>query len=433
MASTPTEYIFDSKLLQPTNITGVDEEEEEDKSVPVCQWDGCGTQCLSLQQLVAHLEHDHTIAASHYVCKWAGCPRQQKPFDARYKLVTHLRCHTGERPYKCTHDSCKRTFSRLENLKLHMRTHTGEKPYSCHHEGCEKKFNNTSDRAKHMKTHVTRKPYVCKHLGCSKAYTDPSSMRKHIKFSHRNKDRSTSYSAPSPEQLIHGSFSTYPKLAKSAPSTPRQVQKEQGSISPVYQLPVQTDALQSPTSLLYLQNGVQISTPTVQHHLQSTSVNQPMVVVMPVTRDSQRTVLLANQSIPFLTTANIIHPSVSRVGISTNSSRGCIESNANSSSHHMPPLVQFLQPQQQLLVVPQLQERTQSFTILQQPISPPAQILNCLAQPQTQVMVPVSSLTQSSHLTSSPSSCAPALSPTSVTGQVQPILLPVVPTTTPNH
>ena len=98
------------------------------------------------------------------------------------------------------------------------------------------KFNNTSDRAKHMKTHVTRKPYVCKHLGCSKAYTDPSSMRKHIKFSHRNKDRSTSYSAPSPEQLIHGSFSTYPKLAKSAPSTPRQVQKEQGSISPVYQL-----------------------------------------------------------------------------------------------------------------------------------------------------------------------------------------------------
>ena len=99
----------------------------------------------------------------------------------------------------------------------------------------------------------------------------------------------------------------------------------------------------------------------------------------------------------------------------------------------MPPLVQFLQPQQQLLVVPQLQERTQSFTILQQPISPPAQILNCLAQPQTQVMVPVSSLTQSSHLTSSPSSCAPALSPTSVTGQVQPILLPVVPTTTPNH
>ena len=405
MASTPAAYIFDSNLLPPTKITRADDDEEEDsKSVPACQWEGCGKQCLSIQQLVAHLEHDHTIKVSQYVCKWAGCTRQQKPFDARYKLVTHLRCHTGERPYKCTHDSCKRTFSRLENLKLHIRTHTGEKPYTCHHKGCEKRFNNTSDRAKHMKTHVTRKPYLCKYPGCNKAYTDPSSMRKHIKFSHRDKDRSASYSAPSPEQLIHNSFSAFPKLVKSAPSTPLQVEKEQETTSP--------NDVQATSSLLHLQNGVRIST---QQHLLSTSINQPLVFLMPVTRDSQQTLLLANQSVPLLTPANVIHPSVSGVSISTNSSR---ESNAN-----VLPLVRFLQPQQQLLVLP---ERTQSFTILTQPISPSAQI--CLAQPQTQLMVP---LTQS---TPSPSSCVtvPSSNP-SPTKQVQPILLPLVPTTTLNH
>ena len=123
------------------------------------------------------------------MCLWKGCLREKKPFDARYKLVTHLRCHTGERPYECLHVGCIRKFSRLENLKLHMRTHTGEKPYTCHHEGCGKRFNNTSDRAKHMKTHITSKPYICKHPGCGKAYTDPSSMRKHIKFAHQNHQR----------------------------------------------------------------------------------------------------------------------------------------------------------------------------------------------------------------------------------------------------
>lgn len=162
------------------------EEEEEPSIVPQCQWENCGAQFLSLQQLVTHLEHHHTLSTQQYICLWKDCTRQKKPFDARYKLITHLRCHTGERPYKCSHSGCNRRFSRLENLKLHTRTHTGEKPYTCHHEGCGKKFNNTSDRAKHMKTHVTRKPYVCKHPGCGKAYTDPSSMRKHIKYAHRS-------------------------------------------------------------------------------------------------------------------------------------------------------------------------------------------------------------------------------------------------------
>lgn len=150
-----------------------------------CQWQECTCTFSSLQQLVSHLEHNHTLSLQSFICLWRGCSRAKKPFDARYKLITHLRCHTGERPYKCSHSGCTRRFSRLENLKLHVRTHTGEKPYVCHHEGCEKKFNNTSDRAKHMKTHVTKKPYLCKYPGCNKAYTDPSSMRKHTKFAHK--------------------------------------------------------------------------------------------------------------------------------------------------------------------------------------------------------------------------------------------------------
>lgn len=166
-----------------------DSEGQDDSRPRLCLWNGCNQEFHTLSSLVAHLDRGHTLSMTKYTCHWKDCPRNLKPFDARYKLITHLRCHTGEKPFKCDVASCNRCFSRLENLKLHVRTHTGEKPYECHYEGCIKKFNNTSDRAKHMKTHVMRKPYACKHPGCDKSYTDPSSMRKHIKYSHRPKDK----------------------------------------------------------------------------------------------------------------------------------------------------------------------------------------------------------------------------------------------------
>ena len=200
----------------------------EQEEVHVCRWDECGQQFSSLSQLVSHLEHHHTLSLQHYTCHWSGCTRERKPFDARYKLVTHLRCHTGERPYHCTYQSCTRKFSRLENLKLHTRTHTGEKPYTCHHEGCGKRFNNTSDRAKHMKTHITRKPYICKYPGCGKAYTDPSSMRKHNKFAHLQSKpvRSSSgdgesnhYRRPPPPPVATSNQPLLPTTISSTPPT----------------------------------------------------------------------------------------------------------------------------------------------------------------------------------------------------------------------
>ncbi|NWI20104.1 GLIS3 protein, partial [Crypturellus soui] len=155
-----------------------------------CRWVECSALYEQQEDLVRHIEKIHIDQrkGEDFTCFWAGCPRRYKPFNARYKLLIHMRVHSGEKPNKCTFEGCKKAFSRLENLKIHLRSHTGEKPYLCQHPGCQKAFSNSSDRAKHQRTHLDTKPYACQIPGCTKRYTDPSSLRKHVK-AHSSKNQ----------------------------------------------------------------------------------------------------------------------------------------------------------------------------------------------------------------------------------------------------
>ncbi|XP_061589160.1 zinc finger protein GLIS3 [Cololabis saira] len=169
------------------------EEEEgelEDCGTHYCRWMDCSAVYDQKEELVRHIEKQHVDQrkAEDFTCYWVGCPRNLKPFNARYKLLIHMRVHSGAKPNKCSFEGCKKAFSRLENLKIHLRSHTGEKPYLCQHPGCHKAFSNSSDRAKHQRTHLDTKPYGCQVPGCSKRYTDPSSLRKHMK-SHSSNER----------------------------------------------------------------------------------------------------------------------------------------------------------------------------------------------------------------------------------------------------
>ena len=180
--------MLNDQNYQNNNIEDGDLDENGEKQ-NICRWIDCNQLFKEQDELVRHLEKAHIDQrkGEDFTCFWAGCQRRYKPFNARYKLLIHMRVHSGEKPNKCTFEGCDKAFSRLENLKIHLRSHTGERPYLCTHAGCTKAFSNSSDRAKHQRTHLDTKPYACSVPGCTKRYTDPSSLRKHVK-NHNQKD-----------------------------------------------------------------------------------------------------------------------------------------------------------------------------------------------------------------------------------------------------
>ncbi|KAG1742435.1 hypothetical protein EDB19DRAFT_614332 [Suillus lakei] len=87
-----------------------------------CLWDDCGVVFSHLPSLIEHIHSTHIgVHKSNYTCEWATCNRRGLAQTSRFALISHIRSHTGEKPFICSRPECDKSFTRSDALAKHMR------------------------------------------------------------------------------------------------------------------------------------------------------------------------------------------------------------------------------------------------------------------------------------------------------------------------
>ena len=84
-----------------------------------CKWNDCFMALPSVELLAKHISEVHVPQNSPFICGWQGCGRNDNPFNSKSSLVSHIRTHTGERPFKCL--ECPLDFTRADSLSKHVK------------------------------------------------------------------------------------------------------------------------------------------------------------------------------------------------------------------------------------------------------------------------------------------------------------------------
>ncbi|ODN99130.1 hypothetical protein I350_07285 [Cryptococcus amylolentus CBS 6273] len=101
-------------------VAEVKAEDEKKEEKEKCLWGDCEDEFADKQVFYGHVK-DHINASKEFACEWRTCARVGSK-QGRSLLLTHIRGHTGEKPYTCNIADCGKSFARTDALNKHKRT-----------------------------------------------------------------------------------------------------------------------------------------------------------------------------------------------------------------------------------------------------------------------------------------------------------------------
>ena len=102
------------------------------------------------------------------------CDYQLKPCVRRHSIGS------ADEIIKCPFPGCDKIFNRAYNFKSHLKIHSGEKPFQCNH--CELSFARCHDMRRHEKIHKKDFQKLNKCDFCNKTFSRPDALNRHIKL-----------------------------------------------------------------------------------------------------------------------------------------------------------------------------------------------------------------------------------------------------------
>ncbi|ODV83365.1 hypothetical protein CANARDRAFT_9603 [[Candida] arabinofermentans NRRL YB-2248] len=101
--------------------------EDDNYGKNYCKWLNCSMRFKELDDLVSHINKEHIVSKkensnTEYICKWDNCARNGVLQHSRFALISHIRTHTGEKPFYCILPECLKSFTRSDALLKHLKT-----------------------------------------------------------------------------------------------------------------------------------------------------------------------------------------------------------------------------------------------------------------------------------------------------------------------